>query len=294
MDYLQQKYIHNVSVIIVTYNRKFECEKSITSLISQSCLPMEIIVIDDGSSKPFEFNHPLVKVFRNPFELGLSASRNIGVKLCRGDIIAFIDDDAIADDDWVKNIRHAVQEYDADIVGGPVLPLFLSKVPEWFDIKQFGACIGINQKDIIGCNIAIKRSVFEKIGYFNENLGRKYGKLLSGEETEFIQRAKHAKMKIHFIPSAIVYHIIYPHKLTLYYLLKRIWWEGVTQYKHYISSLESSFSVNILKTLLKKMGNITLSMLRILFIPQNKRKWLLALILHMGFIFATIIYRKVK
>jgi len=114
----------SVSAIVVTYNRPLSCKKTISSLLSQSILPYEIIIVDDASSKPFEFNHPLVKVFRNQFELGLSASRNIGVKVSRGDIVAFIDDDAIADRDWIKNIEYAFREYDADIVGGPRFPTF--------------------------------------------------------------------------------------------------------------------------------------------------------------------------
>lgn len=73
----------SVSVVIVTYNRPLSCRKAVNSLLSQSILPCEIIVIDDASSKPFEFNHPLVKVFRNQFELGLSASRNFGSKFLR-------------------------------------------------------------------------------------------------------------------------------------------------------------------------------------------------------------------
>ncbi|MDW8034477.1 MAG: glycosyltransferase family 2 protein [Nitrososphaerota archaeon] len=177
-----------VSVIVVTYNRPSSCRKTINSLLHQSVLPSEIIIIDDASSKPFKIAHPLVKIFRNQFELGLSASRNIGVKISRGDIIAFIDDDAIADSDYIKNVKHAFLEYAADIIGGPVLPIFTIEPPKWFDVKQFGICIGINQKnDIIGCNFAVKRSVFEKIGYFNEALGRKYKKLCQERRWSFFR-----------------------------------------------------------------------------------------------------------
>ncbi|MEM2183617.1 MAG: glycosyltransferase [Candidatus Bathyarchaeia archaeon] len=282
----------SVSVIVVTYNRPLSCKKTINSLLSQSILPYEIIVVDDASSKPFEFNHPLVKVFRNQFELGLSASRNIGVKVSKGDIVAFIDDDAIADRDWIKNIECAFREYDADIIGGPVFPLFLSKPPEWFDIKQFGGCIGINRKDeIIGCNFAVKRSVFERIGYFDENLGRKYGKLLSGEESEFLQRARYANLRVLFMPEIKVHHTIHPHRLTLYYLMRRVWWQGVTDY-YYLFSLNVSPHKTILKISLKKMGSIALSIIRIFLSPKNRKRRLLRLILHMGF-FSAILKRDI-
>ena len=282
----------SVSAIVVTYNRPLSCKKTISSLLSQSILPYEIIIVDDASSKPFEFNHPLVKVFRNQFELGLSASRNIGVKVSRGDIVAFIDDDAIADRDWIKNIEYAFREYDADIVGGPVFPLFLSKPPEWFDIKQFGWSVGINKKDIIGCNFAVKRSVFERIGYFDENLGRKYGKLLSGEESEFLQRARYANLRVLFMPEIKVHHIVHPHRLTLYYLMKRVWWQGITEY-YYLLSQPKSFHKAILKLSLKKMVSIALSALRILLSPKNRRRGLLTLTLQTGFFYAIFKRRKI-
>lgn len=282
----------NISVVIVTYNRPLSCRKTINSLLSQSTLPFEIIVIDDASSRPFNFDHPIVKVYRNQFELGLSGSRNIGVKISKGDVIAFIDDDAIADVDWIKNIERAFQEHNVDIVGGPVLPLFLLKPPKWFDVKRFGLCIGINQKDeIIGCNFIVKRSVFEKIGFFNENLGRKYKKLLSGEEIEFFKRANYTKLKILFIPDIKVYHIVHPHRLTFHYLMKRTWWEGVTQY--YLILLSTSFHKDILKVSLKKIGSIAFSMLRILLSPKNTRKWILTLILQMGF-FSAMLKRSIE
>lgn len=277
-----------ISTVIVTYNRFLSCKRTVNSLLSQSLLPSEIVIIDDASSKPFEFNHPLVRVIRNNSEMGLSVSRNIGVKVSKGDIITFIDDDAIADRDWIKNIKRAFLEFNADIVGGPVFPLFLSKPPKWFNVKQFGVCIGVNQKDdIIGCNFAVKRSVFERIGYFSESLGRKYGVLLSGEETEFLQRARRAKLKVLFIPDAKVYHIVYPHRLTLYYLMRRIWWQGITDYYSLFSS-PTPFYKTILKLSLKKMGSIALSISRILLSPKNKRRELLVLIKQTGFFYAML------
>lgn len=87
----------DVSVVIITHNRPLTTKRTINSLLSQSVLPLEIIVIDDASLNPFEIRNPLIKIHRNQSEIGLSASRNIGVKVSNGDIIAFIDDDAIAD-----------------------------------------------------------------------------------------------------------------------------------------------------------------------------------------------------
>lgn len=279
----------NISVVIVTYNRPLSCRKAVNSLLSQSILPFEIIVVDDASSRTFEFNHSLVRVFRNQFELGLSASRNIGVKLSKGDIIAFIDDDAIADSDWIKNMRCAFLEHHADIVGGPVFPLFLSKPPEWFDVEQFGGFVGISQKDeIIGCNFAVKCSVFERIGYFDENLGRKYGKLLSGEESEFFRRAMHAQLRVLFIPDIKVYHVVFPYRLTPRYLINRAWWQGITQYYYYLTAPGASFY----KTMLKKIGSIVLSVLRILLSLKSRRKWLLFFIRQMGFFYALLKKKK--
>jgi len=218
-----------ISVVICTFNRPEDCIETVQSILDQANTYLhEIIVVDDCSKSPFKFNHDKVKIIRNNREVGLSASRNIGVKASSGDIICFIDDDAIAAPDWIKRIQDTICN-GADIVGGIAEPLYLSPPPKWWVADLFGFFVGIKNKDIIGTNFAVKKEVFNKIGYFNEDLGRKGGILISCEEIEFRERAKKAGLKLMFDENIKVYHKVSSKKMTISYLIYRAWGQGISK-----------------------------------------------------------------
>lgn len=103
----------NISVIITTYNRFNECKRSINSVLNQIYKPIEIIVIEDASSSGIENwireNNLNVKYIKNERNLGLAGSRNKGLKLARGEWIAYLDDD----DEWLPNrLEEQVKEFE--------------------------------------------------------------------------------------------------------------------------------------------------------------------------------------
>ena len=266
-----------VAVVIVTHNRNKDCKETIESLLRGSELPDEIIVVDDASSKPFKFEHELVRVLRYDNEIGLSASRNAGVRASRANVIAFIDDDALATKDWIKIIRRAFRK-DIDVAGGPVLPLYLVTPPKWWEEKTWGSYIGVSKDRIIGCNFAVRKSLFSDIGYFNTRLGRKKGKLLSNEEIEFIEdRASKAGAKILFISNMKVYHKIYPHRLTMWYLMKRSWWQGRSDFMRHPGSY---------RRIPKIVVRIMVKLLKCVLYPTQFRKWILTIIYDLGYLFS--------
>ncbi|RLI45328.1 hypothetical protein DRO64_02695 [Candidatus Bathyarchaeota archaeon] len=222
-----------ISVIIVTYNRPILCNRLLQSLEKQSVKPYEAIVIDDHSIKPF---HPIKKycfpllLIRNKKELGLAASRNIGIKRAKGDILAFIDDDALPFKDWLCSIKKNIIDHELDIVGGPCVAIYMTDPPFWWDPKILGKYLAVANNFIVGCNFAVKKEVFKKIGFFNEKLGRYAGSKISGEETEFILRAYMRGYKVLFTSDVKVRHIISPQRLTLAYLIKRAWSQGLSTY----------------------------------------------------------------
>ena len=274
-----------VSVVIVTYNRHEDCKHTIKSLLVQSVQPHEIIVIDDHSVIPFRYNHHLVKIVRNDRELGLSGSRNVGIRSSSGDVITFIDDDALATQDWVETICQTFRG-DVDVIGGSVLPLYIKRPPRWWSRAKFGMSVGISagrRRVIMGCNFAVRSFVFDRVGYFDVRLGRKYGTLLSGEEDEFFQRASKMGAKIRFVPRMKVYHKVYAYRLTMLYLLRRVWWQGVTNY------LANSVTY---RTVLRRMGRLVSSFLRILLFPRNSRKWILKCVRNFGFLFAMFRFKR--
>jgi len=95
---MQQDNLNLVSVIIPTYNRAGHLKKTIDTVLNQTYKNLEIIVINDYSSDATSeilnsFNLPNLYIINNKENLGAPASRNIGIKRCSGNYIAFIDDD---------------------------------------------------------------------------------------------------------------------------------------------------------------------------------------------------------
>jgi len=272
-----------ISVVIVTRNRNRDCTETVESLLKQTMLPEEIIVVDSGSSAPFAYEHPKVRVIRINAEIGLSMSRNVGIRASKGDIVAFIDDDAIAYEDWIEGIFNSIKN--ADIVGGPVSPLYLSAPPQWMNdttVKPFlGLATGCLQNHVIGCNMAMRREVFEKVGYFSRALGRNHGKLLSGEETEFFLRAQRCGIKIESAKIMKVSHKVLPYRLTFQYLLNRFMWQGVTDY------IVSNKQKEKFGVLTRAGGGIILECVRIIVL-RGRRLSLLRIAIRIGQLYGLI------
>ena len=222
----------DVSVVVVTYNRAKDVNDAVNSLLNQSAKPLEIIVIDDGSILPvkLDFRSDRLRLIRFDQEMGISNARNFGIKTAKGDYIAFMDDDAIADYHWLKRITKGFET--AQIVGGQVKPLYLVPPPDWWTQKDFGVCAGvgnISSEGIYGCNMAIKKDVFQAVGLFNPNLGRKKGKLLSCEENDFFDRSKRKGFIFKFVREAMVNHKVPAKRMTFRYILRWSYYNGKSQ-----------------------------------------------------------------
>ncbi|MDW8033964.1 MAG: glycosyltransferase [Nitrososphaerota archaeon] len=273
--------VNKISVVIITYNRNKDCMEAVNSILMQRKPPHEIIVIDDASPMPFQFKNSKVKVIRNRVEQGLAISRNIGIQSSTGDIIAFIDDDALAPPDWCEKLQKAFS-IGADVVGGPCKPLYLSLPPKWWDEKRFGILVGISINGIIGCNFAVKRETFNKVGYFNSRLGRKSRKLISNEETEFFQRVEKVGGKIIFDKELEVYHKISQNRLTLYYLLRRAWYDGISECIMYskVKHIRKTFGC---------FKRLVVFSIKMLLDRKNLRYYLVKIVAQLGFIFGIFI-----
>jgi GT2 family glycosyltransferase len=217
-----------ISVVVVTFKRPNDVKETISSLLNQTVKPLEIIVIDDGStlsaSTKFESNN--LKWISFCEEMGLSNARNYGVGISKADYIAFIDDDAVADKHWLEEIQKGVAK--APVLGGPIRPIYQAQPPDWWDEEVFGGSVGIgnNNGDIWGTNLVVKKEVFDAIGFFSSKIGRQKGKLLGGEETEFIDRARRKGFTSQFVKTAVVYHKVSAKRMTLGYLFRWNYYEG--------------------------------------------------------------------
>ncbi len=235
-----------VSVIVSTYTKKRTNDvlKCLESLESQELIPDEILLVldpDDELVKHYKkaCRDYKVKIVKSE-GYGLSKARNTGVRMSKGDIIAFIDDDAWADKLWLKSIIKNFEDSDVYGVGGRIVPAFDGKRPKWLP-EELDWVVGCTYKGMpenraeirnpIGANMAFRREAFEEIGLFRSEVGRYGNKLLSGEEAEFAMRLKKLKpnVKIIYEPSAIVYHRVPKNKTKLGYVLRRAYYEGFSK-----------------------------------------------------------------
>lgn len=203
-----------VSVLICTYNRADHLKKCLDSIMDQTYDNFEVIIINGPSTD--ETNNLLKKY---PFKCiqqinksGLSAARNLGVKEAKGEIIAFIDDDAVADKNWIKSY---VRKYDDEKVGGVGGKIYSEYKGKLFEYKKnqvnrFGVLdkerVNTSRNDwfytTCGCNMSFRRKVLEEIGGFDEYYDYWF------DETDVSVRIAKAGYKIEFEKKAIVFHYL--------------------------------------------------------------------------------------
>jgi glucosyl-dolichyl phosphate glucuronosyltransferase len=214
-----------ISVIICTYNRRFLLIKLLRSLINQtlSSNNFEIIVINNGSDdliqKEIEnFKKQTSTNIRYYKEsiLGLSHARNAGLNLASYDIVAFIDDDAVADKFWLAELIKTYSTEEIIAVGGNILPIetFEQDIEIPSDLYLFLVPFKYKSNTIVhslfGGNMSFRKSVFIKSGKFLISLGRSGNCRMAGEENHLfnIIKARHLG-KVIYNPKAIVYHPAY-------------------------------------------------------------------------------------
>lgn len=236
-----------ISIIVCTYNRALVLRDLLNSLLDQtlSSEQYEIVVVDNASTdntkqivENYCIQYPSIRYIYEPHQ-GLSNARNRGVREASAEVIAFIDDDAIADRHWAEEM-YGIFELDPAVgaVGGKINLLWLIEKPAWLNTDPglgFGHFdLGQETKTIcfpvapLGGNCSIRRSIFEKVGGFATNLGRKGNNLLSGEESEFFYRMSLLHSKVMYHPKAIVAHKVMTHRISRTWILKRNFAGGVT------------------------------------------------------------------
>ena len=238
-----------ISVIIPTCGRPKSLLQCVASVLENGYENFEILVIDQDSDQrlkrylPQHFpNQPQLNYFFLE-KAGASRARNFGIEVAQGKIVAFIDDDAIADTSWLEGIEEAftVANPKPALIGGRIEPIWPNNKPGWYPPERefmLGLYnIGDTMRPMpefdqpIGANMAGLRDLVINLGGFDENLGPNYFRkhpMLTGEETILGQRAKKAGHKLYYQPKALVYHRISEVKLTRSYFLRRHFWEGVT------------------------------------------------------------------
>jgi glucosyl-dolichyl phosphate glucuronosyltransferase len=237
-----------VSIVVCTckLDNYVNLTAAINSLLSQSYPAMEILVVVDGDQALHDKmlsdygNHPVVKSFFLKENQGVSGARNAGIKAARGDIIAFLDDDAIAAEDWLDHLINTYREFGALAVGGKILPVWKDRAPDYLPDELywlvgvtnsgFAAECVVEVRNTFGPNMSFKNEVFQKIGLFNQSFGFARTSHMQAEEPELALRMKQRLGKgVLYNPQAVVYHNISPEKTRVGGLLKRAFYQGYSK-----------------------------------------------------------------
>jgi glycosyltransferase involved in cell wall biosynthesis len=233
-------------------DRLKDIHEAVDSVLNQSLKPYEVIVVVDRNVDLFnrlkiEFQSA-VKLFLSQRIPGLSEARNVGICASTGDIIAFLDDDAVAEPDWLEQMIPAFENPKVMAIGGEAMPSWpKGKPPFWFPL-DFDFVVGCTShkrlilktsgeiRNVTGSNMAFRREAFERAGNWETKLGRcetVNGKFnpSGGEEAELCLRIKNKIPQglILFEPKSIVHHKISPQRTTLKYVFGYCLREGITR-----------------------------------------------------------------
>lgn len=168
---------------------------------------------------------------------GLSGARNTGLRAVEGEVVAFLDDDAVAAPDWLEQLAEAFADERVLGAGGWIEPRWEGAEPRWLasELYWIVGCsyrglpgAGAELRNPIGANMAIRRAALLELGGFREGVGRVGARPLGDEETE-LGIALHARWphaRIVHVPAARVEHWVPAERAGWRYLRSRCWAEG--------------------------------------------------------------------
>jgi glucosyl-dolichyl phosphate glucuronosyltransferase len=235
-----------MSVVIGTLNRSDMLEPSLRSLLAQTIDPglIEIVVVDNGSTdrtlnlvSELMAVAPHMRLVHEP-KRGLSNARNRGIAEARAPLVAFFDDDGIAEPDWAERILKVFEdEPETGAVGGRIHVRWPAGRPSWMPASLAGYYghfdCGETRREIalptypFGPNMVIRRDRLQQIGGFRSELGPTGKNLMACGETDLFQRLHQVPLKVIYEPAAVVYHVVPPERATKKWSLVRAFRHGI-------------------------------------------------------------------
>lgn len=238
-----------ISVVIPTCNREQLALEAIESIVRNDYPDFEVLVVDQGPKDVF------LKAIVNRFPddqriryfhldyASASAARNVGLDNSTGEIVMFLDDDAVADPGCLQGYATAFSAIvpPPGLVAGRLLPLWGAPKPSWYpESRQYmlglyspeGGLAPMPPLDLpVSANFAVLASVANSVARFDERLGFSYSRpasMLAGEDSVYGMNIRKAGYQMYHQPAASAHHRIAPYKLRPWYFLRRNFWEGVT------------------------------------------------------------------
>jgi len=219
-----------ISIIVSVYNDKDGIESCIRSIMGQSFADFELIIVDDASDiaigdcvRDYTQADSRIKYLRNRINRGQAFSRNKAAINALGSILVFTDSDCTPDKDWLAKIIEPIANRRADVVKGTTDPQEDSGVwakLEWVWTEQYK---GFDPK-----NSAIRRSVFENLGGFDNNFSPM-------EDVEFDIRLEKACFCIYYTDARVKHR--YCNSLIRNF--RKMWIQGEVFYRCLLRSRKS-------------------------------------------------------
>ncbi len=212
-----------ISVVICAYTRdRLEVmSEAIESLRAQTLPPHEIVLVIDHAPELLErgpWRWPDLTIVANREKQGLSGARNTGVAEASGEVVAFLDDDAIAAADWLEHLGAAYA--DPNVLGAAARcgPLGQGK-PDWFP-PEFDWVVGCTHsgmpqelapvRNLVGANMSFRASAAGRGRWFQPRAGAGRDPPAGCEETDLCIRVRQRwpEAEIIYDPAAAVEHVV--------------------------------------------------------------------------------------
>lgn len=248
----------SVSILIPTHNRGAILSRTLASVgtlkvpsgVKVECIVVANACTDDTPRIAREgcAGLPIPARVVEESEVGLSAARNRGLREAAHDILAFIDDDVLLSPEWLEGLLEVYRSTPAGVVAGRV-ELWWEAVarPAWMTDTIEGLLSRTSHGDavkpltdpmgVVGANYSCRRAVYERIGGYRTDLGRKGASGMgAGEEGEWVRRALHAGFPLFYAPRSSLQHWVAPARVEPAYL-RRVaigkGWTNIAMKEHY-------------------------------------------------------------
>jgi GT2 family glycosyltransferase len=240
-----------ITVVIATHNRAGLLTTTLDRLRQQAFEPGdEVIVVDNASTDATSeviaraaARFPVPLHARHDLSPGKAPALNAAIVGARGHVLALTDDDVLVGPEWIATIRRLFADPSLALVGGRVDPHWQREAPAWLQVEEhgrygpmssplallhYGEAQDLGARTAVGANMAIRRSVFDELGGFSPNLGKRRGTLLGGEDHDLCQRAVAAGHRCEYRPELTVQHWVPAERTRLRYFLRWFFWSGIT------------------------------------------------------------------
>jgi GT2 family glycosyltransferase len=239
----------DVAVIVCafTMDRSDSLVEAVRSLARQTLRPQEVIVVVDHSDEllclaaqtlPVELEG--VRILASVGRPGLSGARNTGIAESSAEIVAFLDDDAVAEPDWLAQLVAPYRDGKVMATGATCVPAWQVERPWWFP-AEFNWVVGCSYRGLpdriaevrnpIGAAMSMRRVALTIAGNFREGVGRVGSTPLGCEETELAIRIRQciSGARILHVPAAVVAHAVPAQRSGLRYFVRRCRAEGLSK-----------------------------------------------------------------